>query len=351
MFIRMKLTADDFSPSNLRYDSGCDCVQQTPDGGTTWVNSPSQDPRTSVLFQLPPRGGSDPHCDAAANMVDKLKSQVNFFEQSLSILQAVNGFLAILTIFDPEIGIVLDVIAAVAEELLTIGADAIEGAFNDAQWALILCILYCGINSDGTVTADQLTAILAQIDAQCDPVVYDVMFYLLPMLGNVGLTNAGASGDVVGDCSSCVCEWCYTIDFTVSDGGFTPSAWGGSNAAAYTAGVGWHDNGGFGSVKGVFIQYAATEVIDYVSADIFWTDASNMQTVNVQGFTDPSGAPTYNNFVDIFGATSGDHNLTAEPTQYIQLSLDNSASGTGSVVLNKVILRGTGDNPFGTSNC
>jgi len=349
--VRKLLTPDEVAAANTRYDSDCDCVQVTTDGGTTWTDAPGLNPRSQPAYRLPARGGADPRCDAAANMQDKLKSFVAQDVAGLAQFQLATALIGIVLIFLPEAGIIFDLFIAVAEAIITIGADAIEGAFTDAQWAIVLCILYCDIGSDGTVSSSQLSTIISDIETQCDSVVYDVLSLHLQMIGEVGLTNAGASGDVTGDCSSCECAWCYTIDFTVSDGGFTPAAWGGSPAAAWTSGVGWHDNGGFGPVKGVFIQFAASEVISYTSAEIFWTDASSMQTVNVQGFIDPAGAPTYNLFVDIFGAASGDQVVGAEPTQYIQLSLDNSAGGTGAVTLWKAILRGTGDNPFGTSNC
>jgi len=210
--IRKQLTAGEVAPTNTRYDFDCDCVQVTPDGGASWNNAPQLDPRHNTAYQLPPRGGSDPRCDAAANMREKLENMVNQFEQELSQIQVANALIAIIDVFLPEVGIIIALIQAVAEAILAIGSAAISAAFTDDQWDLLLCLIYCNLTDDGTLTADGLQALMSAIHAQADTVVYDVMFFLIPMLGEVGMTNAGATGEATADCSDCDCppschEW------------------------------------------------------------------------------------------------------------------------------------------------
>lgn len=207
--IRRRLSSNDVTPDNLRWNSECDCVQQTPDGGSTWIDSPGQDPRRAAGFQLPPRGGADPQCDSAANMVAKLKSMVNIFEAEIAQLQAANALLDIVLVFLPEVGIVLAALLAITEFLLTIGADAISSAFTDEQWNLVEQAIYCNLNNDGSMSQNGFESALSRINQDCDPVVYDVLFNLMPGIGWVGLSNAGATGDLTGSCGSFACNWCY----------------------------------------------------------------------------------------------------------------------------------------------
>ncbi len=209
--IRGRLSASDVTPATLRWNPDTNTVQQTADGGATWTDQPTLDPRSGDGYRLPARTTSDPRCDAAANMVVKLKSMVNIFESELAQLQAVNALVDIVLVFLPEVGIVIEALLAATEFLLTIGADVISAAFTDDQWDLVKCILYCDISGDGTVTSSQFDTIISDIHDQCSTVVYDVLFTLLHLaLGDVGLSNAGATGDATDDCSSCACRWCRT---------------------------------------------------------------------------------------------------------------------------------------------
>jgi len=65
--IRKQLSEDEIGNPNYRYNSDCDCIQYSSDGGTTWADAPGSDMRHADAFRLPPRGGSDIQCSAAAN--------------------------------------------------------------------------------------------------------------------------------------------------------------------------------------------------------------------------------------------------------------------------------------------
>jgi len=223
--VRKQLSSNEIQPVGTRWNGATDTVQQTPDDGTTWNDAPQLDPRRDPAYQLPPRGGSDPKCDAAANMLAKLKTMVLIFESEIAVFQAATALLAIILVFLPGVGIVVDALLAIADLLVTLGASAISTAFTDEQWDLILCILDCEISDDGTVNENQFNAIISDIFNQCDTVVYDVMYTLLPGLGWVGLTNAGATGEETGDCSACDCpprchEW-SNVGSTAVDATYT----------------------------------------------------------------------------------------------------------------------------------
>lgn len=209
--VRKLLAPEQVTPENVRWNADCNCLQQTADGGTTWVNNPAGDPRNGDGYRLPPRTTSDPRCDAAANMTAQLKKAVFIFEQEIAQFQLANQLLDVVLLFLPGVGWVLDAILAAVSILVTIGADAISSAFNDTQWGIVECILYCDISGNGTVTQAQFDQILDDMHTQCDTVVYDVLYTLLTLsLGVVGLSNAGATGYETGDCDSCACRWCRT---------------------------------------------------------------------------------------------------------------------------------------------
>jgi hypothetical protein len=62
--------------------------------------------------------------------------------------------------------------------------------------------------------------------------------------GEVGLSNAGATGHETGDCSACICDGCFEWDFAIDEQGFSVCSIGTYVTAAY-----WDQvcAGGFGS--------------------------------------------------------------------------------------------------------
>jgi len=358
--IRGRLSASDVTPATLRWFSDTNTVQQTADGGATWTDQPTLDPRSGDGYRMPARTSSDPRCDAAANMVAKLKSMVGIFEADLAQLQAVNALVDIVLVFLPEVGIVIEALLAATEFLLTIGADAIDAAFTDDQWQLVLCILECAISSDGTVTQAQFDDILDKMHVQCSTVVYDVLYTLFTLsLGVVGLSNAGATGTETGDCSECSCPWCYEFDFALSDGDwFLRSV----DEGVYTSGSGWQavcytlD----GMAERVVIQFnfpswgSATLTDWSCHLDYELGDGGVQQFVMRQfSGTDGSGStlattsqfPPANGESDIAGSGS----LTPGS---MELNVwCSSGDCTGSATIMSVTLHGVGTNPFGTDNC
>jgi len=213
--IRGRLSAADFSPPNLRYNPDCDCVQFTPDDGTTWVDAPSADPRHSDLYRLPVLTTTDPRCDAAANMVKWMK---DFIDSLTALLEAgataftlINTALELMSaIFNPSI--LLLAIAEVCDTLFGIGSAALLAAFTSDQYDLLLCCFYCNIESDGSCTPVDLVGIETQVTADLNGIASLVVNLIFAIQGEVGVSNAGVVGGQTGDCSSCDCppgchEW------------------------------------------------------------------------------------------------------------------------------------------------
>jgi len=204
--VRKKLDPNEVFPVNQRYNADTDTVQTTPDGGTTWVDTPQADPRTAPANQKPPPVADDVRCKAAANMVAFLKKIIS---SALGVISASGDAISLLTVFlgvFAELGpfdILFSLILTLATLLISTGADALEAAFTDAIYLQLQCILYCNIGVDGTVTQAQLTTIQGAIADDIGGVVSAIFNAMISITGNVGLTNAGTLGDAPADCSSC----------------------------------------------------------------------------------------------------------------------------------------------------
>ncbi len=211
--VREKLTADSVVPPNTRYNGDCDCVQTTYDDGVTWIDTPARDPRHGSYFVIPPLG-EDFTCDAAGGMVELVRRVIASVLDGAEVIGVANSILAILALLSGGAGIIFDLIIVVAEALITIGAATLNGYFDETAYGVLLCAFYCNIQPDGSVTADDVTAISAYIHANASSGVVTVMDIFLNMYGEVQLQNAGVMfADSGADCSACMCD-CFTINPT-----------------------------------------------------------------------------------------------------------------------------------------
>jgi len=212
--VRLKLTPDAVTPPAQRWDETTDEVQITPDGGATWYPDPALDPRTSSVYRQPARTGTDPKCDAAADMVATLQALINTAIDAIGTAQAANAILAIITVFTPGIGWLVKLVLAVVEAVLAIGSSVIDAAFTQIVYDDLLCIIYNNIDADGQMSDAQLADIYADIAATQDTTVQAVFGHFSTLLGAVGWSNAGATGESVGDCTACIeeCPGCSDCD-------------------------------------------------------------------------------------------------------------------------------------------
>lgn len=341
--IRGKLSASDVTPAGTRYNVDCDCIQISPDGGATWNDAPGLDPRSDPSYLLPSRGGSDPKCDAAANMVAKLKNMIDEAEKTVTEFQMATAFLTIIATFLGAAGILADAMVIVAEALITIGAGEISLAFTSDQWDIIECILYCDSQSDGTLTADDMSRILSDIHDQCTVVVSDVMALIALMNGFVGLSNAGATGSETGDCSGCACAWCYEWDFTISDGGWVAD----SDLANYTPGVGWEAvvmNDSCANHAYIYIHQdlgLTTSLIEQVEVQL--TNGRTFLTAHVlEMFSTGTGADISlvpNGIGDVWSASSSTLDVYKVGVQL------NDCDDSSGLIVEKIRVRGHSDMP------
>lgn len=212
--IRKKLTPDEISNPNLRYNPDCDCVQQTSDGGATWFNQPGQDPRTSPALLIPPVSSAQPNCDTAASIVanfrDGLTATLLSLSQGANAVGAASVLLTLLE-FLSGIGILIQLIIDFCSVIVSIGVTGVEAAFTDGVYDELTCIIMCDVGTDGSVSASQFAQIQSDVAIHFGALsdVNLVFQGWLAQLGNVGLQNVAALKHISGDCDSCDCAICF----------------------------------------------------------------------------------------------------------------------------------------------
>jgi len=215
--VRKELNPSEVYPDNLRYNSDCDCIQQTYDDGVTWVDQPGQDPRTAPQFQYPPITADDPRCQAAANMsayfehiIDTVLGAIS---ASLDVLGVATAIMPIFIELGP-FAILFDLGLGLASGLVGLGVDVINTEFTPEVYQAFVCTFYCAIEPDGSVTPDDLVAIQNDLTANYNPDVYLIMGLAFLLMGNVGLSNAGTLGEAPADCDECSCLRCHVFNAT-----------------------------------------------------------------------------------------------------------------------------------------
>lgn len=351
--IRKRLTEDEFSNPALRYDDGCDCVQFTPDGGTTWVDNPTLDPRTSEMFLLPPLTGSDVQCRAAEGMVTLVRALVDQRIEDDTALELAGAILGIVA-FIPGFNVLYALIIALATFMVTIAREVLEAAFTEATYDQIRCIFYCNIDAEGVMSEDGFTRAYEQL-IDLNAVARTWVQAVMNTFGRIGLTDAGVALEGAADCD-CECEWCYEEDFLITDGGYSVVSGG-----VYTTSVGWEDTlvlvGGLPTRprRQIFIAktFPATGTIRRIELQ-FDRTFGDTSAMGGSGIFNSAFTTTYFN-----GGSGGSPFVWTGEMSINNIGFALSVSGHdgsssdpgGTGVMLKVRWRGIDDCPFGTPNC
>jgi hypothetical protein len=166
-------------------------------------------------------------------MVALVRSSVDKFLAGTTAVGVTTAFVDLWLIFVGPIGWIVGKIITAVAALLTIGSAAINSAFTETVYDDLLCIFYENMDADGQVSAAQFADILTAIDG-LDSVVNATMDLFFNVWGEVGLSNAGASGSETGECNCGGCE----ISFgDYGQNGWLPEYPGESTGQYYADGV------------------------------------------------------------------------------------------------------------------
>lgn len=236
--IRKQLSETEVTPSSIRYNEGTDTIQQTPDGGTTWIDTPELDPRHGNGFRRPPLTGIDARCNAAARQAAAWQEVYGIFLTSTNALQFAAIILNILLLLAGGVGALISLLLLVFDALIFIGKENMEAAFSEEVWQDIMCIIYDHIDEDGQISEAQLAEIYADIALTQSSVVYNTLIEIGHLFGEVMLSNASVERAETGDCSECPQNWSYLWDFHVNDGQFVFDSEAGNTGGTWVGGAG-----------------------------------------------------------------------------------------------------------------
>jgi hypothetical protein len=137
--------------------------------------------------------------------------------------------------------------------------------------------------------------------------------------------------------------WCHDFDFLTTNGGWVSSPADGSGwGATYTAGVGWHGAGLALAMKYGMGDTHITEVY-LESPNLGPFGQFNIKLASAEGGGPLSGMQA----VPMVSGVAFPVNWSV-PASCIMMIQDNAG---GDVTITRVRVKGTGTNPFGTSNC
>ncbi len=235
-------------------------------------------------------------------------------------------------------------------------ASAVDAAFTTAAYDNLQCEIWSAdADENGLYSAAEIAALITALEAWGSD-AGDVLAGIVALLGSAGmnaalLTSAALTSPI--NCDSCD-GWCYTFDFTSSDGGFSLY---GTGQGEYVSGNGWEVRGillgginrSIAQITRSFSSTTLTQitmVYDYVAgtqqsgveARVIFVNGTARKTEAQPRTTVYGTSITWTG--TIVGATS--IILTVQ-------SAVGAQNGGGRIIA--VTLHGTGSNPFGSENC
>lgn len=311
---------------------------ENPDG--TLIPIPGAGAQPVTPRPIPPRGGSadENRCIAAANAVNTL---LTLHAEVASKISVPNGFMLATTIaslliamlFIPFSAIVI--LGIMSSGALVIFAALTYGDFSEEVQDDLRCILYCAAEDDGGVVTFDFSEVKAGVGENIAPLnIWAAIDKYLDIIAEGGLNLAGATTAVTEaecDCPDCPTEWCYEWDQTAFE-------------------ADWQFI--FGSSQGTRFVYADigfTSTITHVEFEWAW---------NGLGAGGSSGRAMWlgENFGFLLFNDSDITTLASiwdgsEETTGFTIGVNADSGSGGILTINRVMMRGIGENPFGEDNC
>jgi len=181
--------------------------QTSTDGGSTWSDTPSTDPRNSVPLPPPylPPDTVDESCTYADSVVNVLIEQwihaTADDENQQTVIDGIIGFLA--GIFGAVGNIPAVIVLAIAITVVAFTIAAWKAAFVTEVWDRLRCNIKDNIGADGTFTQANVDAIYARIQSEETGIVQVSLAQMVAALGPQGMTIAARKGygSATADCS------------------------------------------------------------------------------------------------------------------------------------------------------
>lgn len=344
-------------------------IQDVSDTGN-WQDNPLI-PSTPARPVAPP---ADQKCLAAANAANALKilyeNLTDSFSGGLSTAEAATAFAVAVgegiaaAFFPPAAALIAagGAIFGVLYEIVGfVTADVWDTAFTD----VLQCYLYDCATVDANVVKfewhcviDKMAAQTGILDLTADQIrLFGQIYYMLSYIGDDGLNYAGSATAV--PTAVCACEWCYKIDLTIGDGGFSADVgtYDGGWVEGFVNGAGCDTDATYtyvdihkllpaGTYNKIFFTIQLTK-------GVFCSENTNSMYDAATGGTvlQSVAADIQSDGIHPFTWTGTELNPSAIRLVWVcgeQAGTDNPG---GHIKVLSVQFQGTGDNPFGMDNC
>lgn len=185
--------------------------QESTDGGTTYHDAPTKDPRNNVPLPPPflPPDTVDASCTYADSIVNKLINDwinaTGATEDQATVIEGVISFLA--GVFGAFGVVAAAITLGIAILIVAFTVAAWKAAFVSDVWNRLRCNLKDHMGSDGTFTQEDVDAIYTQLGSDETGIVKISLQGMIAALGAQGLTIAARAGygSPSADCEDCTC--------------------------------------------------------------------------------------------------------------------------------------------------
>jgi len=340
-------------PIWTRYNPMTGDVETSTDMGSTWVPSPASDPRTIVFVGNPMT--VDQKCNSAASatryiarLIGNVADGIGAGATALGISSSLVAWLAPVGQYAVLVLVLVDLAAA----LIAIGAGVITGAMTSTVYDTLECILYCNMSDDGFLTAAAMSNVLDDIGTQIGGTPEIILDALFSVMGWANITNAGYLQLDTDTCTGCGCTWCYDFDFTAG-----PETWLSNDGAQLIPPWSTIDRGGNPAYRIVQIHTGTRPAFTVTRFDLTFTYTAGSYNAAQNRY-----ALTWNGGILLASGaalTTGTHTVSWTGTQTgvtdlgaaVVTSRQATPSYSGAATITSIHLEGTGENPFGSSNC
>lgn len=336
------------------YNTTSNTYQYSTDNGATWLDCEPQPNTQPPILPIP--SGLDKWTAArntAATIRQLAEAWADAIELSANQTDLVNRMRESFGWWVPQdqIAAIATGIQVVASIFALIDAAVLRLALSDQSvWDELACDCYCAIEDDFTYTAANVTAIGETNYTRHTFPLSDMLKNAIFLAGVSGMSNAARYTMDISAYpaeANCNCEWCYTIDFTATNGGFTALVNANGTYGTHTA-QGWLSSW-FGASQFTYQQNC------YISRSL----SATITEVTIE-FNSPNGCTMA---LAVNGSTvlaetyfdAGQQSLTWQGNQAITdiILTDYKLNQTenDNIAITRLTLHGTGANPFGESNC
>lgn len=192
-------------------------LQQSTDGGVTWVDAPQSDPRNNSPVYPPVPDGiyTDMKCAVATGAVNLIREQVgdNLTDDMsrYTLGQLINDWVTTLIDTSNPFQALINI---AVNQIFALIISAVRAALTEDVYATLICILVSHMSDDLSFDLSSWEDVRDDITDQIAGVAGLFLEHLIFLLGVVGLTNLLRSGNADPDAVSC-CPDCSSDQWSI----------------------------------------------------------------------------------------------------------------------------------------